>query len=127
MTYSFPTSADLKARFTDFSAVADNVIERALEDAQSAVSQAWNTQQDYTLGALYYAAHILTRSGHGSSKEAQIYASGLGNVTNIVDGGVSITRSAAATSGSDTLESTTFGQDYVTIRRRNVIGIAVMR
>ena len=125
MAFTFPSASDLSIRFPEFDGTDNATLLAALDEAQGAVGQHWNSQRDYTLGALFYAAHVLVMRGEGTGKEAAIFAAGMGSIRSISDGGVSLTRDVQSSARGSTTGDTTYGREYQRILRRNVIGVTV--
>lgn len=62
MAYVPPTSADLKARFSEFAAVPDTLVNLILAEAQAQVGETW-LERDRKPATLYLAAHLLAMEG----------------------------------------------------------------
>lgn len=124
MAFTAPTAADLKARFPTFAAVADATIDVALAEAALMVDDAWLSQEDFTLGRLLYAAHILTLDGFGTGAEAQSAAAGTSEYTTIRSGRLQLTKAGAgnAPAAQSVLTKTTFGQRFREVLDRNRSG-----
>ena len=122
MSYTEPTTADLKAKFTVFSAVSDDDLQAALDDAALMVDDTWASQADFTTGRLLLAAHYLTLAGLGTSNEAQF-----GGFKRLKIGSLELER--AATSDQEAagkLGSTMYGQRFVGLLERNRPGPLVV-
>lgn len=126
MTYALPDATALKARFPAFASVDDDVVTQALAEAKGGVAQGWNSQTDYSLGAMLLAAHTMTLDGLGTSPEATFAANGTLGFQSVSDGGMSVSRSAGSTDVNNNLAATDFGRRYIQVRRRNVTGITVV-
>lgn len=115
------TPAELKARFPGFAAVADAVLQTALDEAALQVGDDWASAADIRLGRLLLAAHILTLDGQGSGAEAAAVAAG--GFRRMRSGTLELERSDA---GPGALDSTGFGRRFLELMRRNVPAVAVV-
>ena len=126
MTFSDPVSADLKARFPAFVDVDDAIINTALAEAALRVDQSWLSQDDFTLGRLLYAAHVLTLDGHGAGIEAELARSGTLSFQTMRSGSLTLTRGNSAGTGNQsagsTLNQTQFGRRYAELAFLNAGG-----
>lgn len=112
MAWTAPTAADLKARFPAFAAVGDVAIAAALAEAEGRVDGSWSDALR-TAGALYYAAHVLTLDGLGTSTEAQ-----LAGFRRLRIGSLeleSAASSATSANAADLLRSTSYGRRFAAI------------
>ena len=114
--------ADLKARFPDFAAVADVVVQTALDEAALQVGADWASEADIRLGRLLLAAHVLTLDGQGSGAESATAAAG--GVRRMRSGALELERAADASPGA--LDSTGYGRRFVELMRRNVPAVTVV-
>lgn len=121
MSYTAPSVSDFKSRFPAFASVADGVIETGLSEAGQLVDNTWNTQEDFTLGRLLYAAHVLTLDGHGISAEAEMAANGLLGFDSITSGKLSVKR-ASGDAGGSPLMQTQYGRRFNEVLLRNRSG-----
>ncbi|MGK9234530.1 DUF4054 domain-containing protein [Inquilinus limosus] len=119
-----PTPAELKARFPGFAAVADAVLQTALDEAALQVGDDWASAADIRLGRLLLAAHILTLDGQGSGAEAAAVAAG--GFRRMRSGTLELERSDAADAGPGALDSTGYGRRFLELMRRNVPAVAVV-
>lgn len=123
MAYSPPTPAQMKARFPKFAAVDDSVLQQGLDEAARVVDETW-PEDDFAMGRMLYAAHVLTLDGFGEGTEAQLNAEGVGDFQSIKLGTLSLSRfekGAASKTGNaflDGLNSTTYGQRFLAIAAR---------
>lgn len=132
MTYTPAPLSALRARLPRFALVDDAIVETALTDALRWVGQHWTTEDDYQLGQIYYAAHVLTLDGHGGGVEAQLASEGLSNAQTVRSGQLQVTFQSPASSGSEgvlpgTLGKTIYGQRYYEIAFKNVRGPLVAK
>lgn len=117
--YVDATAADLKAAYPRFADVTDSVVEFWLERARRSVDTSW-TQDDYAMGQMLLAAHLMTLEGIGSGTEAELNAQGMGDFDSVRSGSFSFTRgknSSGAASG--TLKSTGYGRQFYALARAN--------
>jgi hypothetical protein len=117
-----PTPAELKARFPDFSAVADAVVQTALDEAALQVGSDWASEADVRLGRQLLAVHVLTLDGQGSGAEAA--AAAAGGFRRMRSGALELER--AAESGPGALDSTGYGRRFLELMRRNVPAVTVV-
>lgn len=123
MTHVPPTPDDLKTRFPKFAGVTSSVIQGALDEAARVVDDTWQ-EDDFRLGRMLYAAHVMTTDGHGEGTEAQLNAEGVGNFQSIKLGSLSLSqfdRDTASRTGNaflDQFERTTFGQRFLALAAR---------
>ncbi|MGO4127788.1 DUF4054 domain-containing protein [Inquilinus sp. YAF38] len=117
-----PTPAELKARFPGFAAVADAVVQTALDEAALQVGGDWASQADLRLGRLLLAAHVLTLDGQGSGAEAATAAAG--GFRRMRSGALELERIAEA--GPGALDSTGYGRRFLELMRRNVPAVTVV-
>ncbi len=118
------TPADLKARFPHFAAVADPVVQTALDEAALLVGADWASTPDARLGRLLLAAHILTLDGQGSGAEAAAAASG--GFRRMRSGVLELERSDAADAAPGVLGSTGYGRRFLELMQRNVPAVTVV-
>jgi hypothetical protein len=121
MAYTQPTAADLKLRFPDFAAVADDTVEYWLTDARLTVTDSW-IEADRAPAEMTLAAHNMALNGLGAG----------GDMAGLAGAGVSSFRSAslsvsfdasavaAATAGG--YGTTRYGIAFRTYLRRNTGG-----
>ncbi|GFO81228.1 MAG: hypothetical protein A49_08550 [Methyloceanibacter sp.] len=69
MAYEAPTAADLKARFPEFTPVADALVDAVLEEAAAAVGDSW-LESDRRPATQYLAAHMLAMEGEPQRSNA---------------------------------------------------------
>lgn len=62
MAYVPPTASDFKARFPEFTAVADTLVNMILAEAIPQVGETW-VERDRKPATLYLAAHMLAMEG----------------------------------------------------------------
>lgn len=117
-----PTPADLKARFPGFAAIADAVVQAALDEAALQVGTDWTSEADIRLGRLLLAAHVLTLDGQGSGAEAA--AAAAGGFRRMRSGALELERTDAA--GPGALDSTGYGRRFLELVRRNVPAVTVV-
>lgn len=127
MSFVVPTVVTFLGRFPAFQGVDHHLIQQVLDESAARVSNSWS-EADYTLARMYYTAHILTLDGQGSGVEAKIQAQAAGFFQSISTGSVSLNRGSNYGPGKDDslLSTTTYGQRYRELLRRNFSGIAVV-
>jgi hypothetical protein len=121
MPYVAPTPAQFKARFPEFEAVADAIVAFAMEEAGLSVDDSW-IERDYAIALNYLTAHILISSGRLSGDAAG--AATLGPVISESLGDASVSyadksKVVGAEGLAAELASTTYGQRFLSLRRRN--------
>lgn len=123
---SAPTPDDLKTRFPVFAAIADAVLQAALDEAALQVGDNWITEADIRLGRLLLAAHILTLDGQGGGPEAAVIAAG--GFRRIRSGALELERFDPAGLDADpgTLGSTGYGRRFRELMQRNIPAVAVV-
>jgi hypothetical protein len=127
MPYVAPTPAQFKARFPEFEAVADATVAFAIEEAGLSVDDSW-IEQDFSLAINYLTAHILAAGGALSGNAAG--AAVQGPVTSESLGDASVTyadksKVVGVEGLAAELASTTYGQRYLRLQRRNHPAVAV--
>jgi len=115
MAYTAPSAADLKARFPAFSAVDDTVVDSALGEAARKVDETW-TEADFAQARMYYAAHVMTLDGLGTSREAKLLG-----FKRIKVGSLELERGGDGSVAGD-LASTTYGKRFLDLVRCNFGG-----
>jgi hypothetical protein len=119
-----PTPAEFKVRFPDFAAVADAVVQAALDEAALQVDGSWAGEADIRLGRLLLAAHVLTLDGQGSGAEAAAVAGG--GFRRMKSGQLELERRDDAGAEPGTLGSTGYGRRFLELMQRNVPAVAVV-
>lgn len=119
MAFTAPTAADVKARFPEFTAVADATIDAVLAET-GFIDTSW-IENDRRPAIMYYVAHKLVMSGQGSSASAKLQA--VGDFTRIKSGDLEVSRSSGGSSagsgGAGTYSLTTYGKEYLELRDRS--------
>lgn len=119
-----PTPAELKARFPSFAAVADAMVQAALDEAALQVGGDWASEADLRLGRLLLAAHTLTLDGQGSGAEAATAATG--GFRRIRSGALELERPDTTEAAPGALDSTGYGRRFLELMRRNVPAVTVV-
>ena len=115
-------------RFADLRGVNTTDIAQALDEGLRYVGQNWVCEEDFQLGQMLYAAHVLTLAGLGTTVEAELARDGLLGFDSITSGKLSVSRRGASGAGSgaggasDSLSSTKHGKEYIRLRRANLAG-----
>lgn len=131
MAYTVPTVAQFKTRFPAFAAVADSVVQSALDEALNEVSECW-IERDYPLAIMLYAAHILTLSGEGTGAEAEAAKQGLLAFQRVKSGTFEWSRGASTSSGGNPGDDdswynlTQYGQRFLILLRRSFPAVLVV-
>lgn len=122
MSYTAATPANLKAKFTVFSAVADADLQSALDDAALMVDDTWASEDDFQLGQMLLAAHYLTLNGLGTSNESQF-----AGFKRLKIGSLELERATTSDQeAAGNLGSTMFGQRFKALLRQNRPGPLVV-
>lgn len=118
MPRTLPTATEFKARFPVFNSVLDANVTTALLEASRMVSESWE-EADYDLGAMLYAAHILTLDGFSSSSSSEMQG-----FRRVRVGPVELEATAESASFGE-LRSTQYGIRFEALRRR-LVGFAIL-
>jgi hypothetical protein len=126
MPYTEPTAADLKARYPAFAAVDDATIDYWLTDAHRYVDQTW-TEGDYAPALIAAAAHNMTRAGVVGIVGSDVSGFAAAGVTSFKSGTfqAQFSEEAIKAQVAGGWESTTYGQEYLALLRRNVSSMGV--
>lgn len=108
MAFTAPTAADVKARFPEFTAVADATIDAVLAET-GFIDERW-IENDRRPAIMYYVAHTLVVSGQGSSASAKLQS--VGDFTRIKSGDLEVSRSAGSAANSSSSDGTYFQTNY---------------
>jgi hypothetical protein len=113
MAYTAPTLAEFRALYPAFDAVADATVEAWLAkgDTETAI---W-PDPDRPDAVMLFAAHKMASAGLGTGTV-------VAGVTSFKSGTFSATLSDAAASRTG-YESTSYGRDYLALRRRNFVAM----
>jgi hypothetical protein len=129
MAYVPPTPADFKAKFPQFSAVADLTVQGALDEAASRVDETW-IERDFRLARMLFAAHVLTLTGVGTDKESKLAGLVASGLTSIKSGSLQVQLGAlvggAKKEALRGLDTTTYGQRFLDLLRFNHPAILVI-
>lgn len=132
MAYTAPTAADLKARFPEFAAVSDTLINLILEEASARVGDTW-LERDRKPATLYLAAHLLKSQGEPdrtNNVNGEMLPSGPVQVRQVGDVRVEFGSSGGGAnvvySGSADFERTAYGREYLRLLRMNFPAVAVV-
>jgi hypothetical protein len=113
MSYTAPTLAEFRALYPAFDAVADATVEAWLAkgDTETAI---W-PDPDRPDAVMLFAAHKMASAGLGTGTV-------VAGVTSFKSGTFSATLSDTAASRTG-YESTSYGRDYLALRRRNFVAM----
>lgn len=120
MSYTAPTAAAFKARFPDFAAVSDDLVNAGLDEAARRVDTTWS-EGDFAMARMLYCAHVLALDGHGASREVQTMG-----FRRIKVGPLDLERVASATEAGG-ITSTSYGRRFNDLARINFPGGTVIR
>lgn len=117
MAYTAPTPADLKIRYAAFAAVADEIIQYWLTDAERFVDQSW-FESDYAPALIAAAAHNMSLDGHGSVSGSGSIPAG---VTRFKSGAIDLTLTEASANAQvkGGWASTRYGREFALLLRKN--------
>lgn len=127
MAYVPPTASDLKARFPEFTAVSDTLVNLILAEASAQVGETW-LERDRTPATLYLAAHLLamegepgrSTSGRGSATTGPVRRRKVGDVETEYAG------YGSSEYGRSGYGSSEYGQRFLNLMRRNFPAVAVV-
>ena len=113
MSYEMPTLDQFVETYPEFATEPSSKINRALTRAARQVDETW-TEEDYQEAIMAVAAHLL------ASRNAGIEAAGQDDLKSISIGPLSLTYGDKIRTTDYT--TTSYGQDYIALRDRNVGG-----
>lgn len=130
MAYVQPTASDLKARFPEFTAVSDALVNLILAEASAQVGETW-LERDRKPATLYLAAHMLamegepfrTKSGQGLGATGPVRRRKVGDTETEFAGFSSSTGAGASASEYG---STAYGLRFLDLLRKNFPAVAVV-
>jgi hypothetical protein len=126
MAYTDATADDLKTAFPRFADVEDDTVTYWLTRARRHVDESW-TEDDFAMGQMLMAAHLMTLNGLGTGAEAEMAAAGVSDFKSVRSGAFSFTRGDGHTgAASGSLGSTSYGRQFAALARLNVGGPRVM-
>ena len=129
MAYVAPVAADLKARFPEFAAVSDTLVNLVLAEAIAEAGDHWR-EDDRKPAQLYLAAHLLASEGEPqrTSSGDGIGASGPVKRDRVGDAETEYAGAGSSASGASTSTygGTIYGRRFEAIMRRNVPTVAVV-
>jgi hypothetical protein len=114
MAYTAPTVSEFQSRFPEFEDVDDELVQFAIDDATRMVGTNW-IEADYKTGILLASAH-LTQTIGGAYDSGGLKAFSLGPISVTYADGSSIAE----------LNTTSYGQQFISLRNRNVRGPLVV-
>lgn len=128
-----PTSADLKARYPEFTQVPDPTVTLIIEEVSPMVDDGWEVS-DQKPGVLALAAHVLSREGYPARAGAGggTFDPTARPVVNRKVGDVSVTYgrtdggAAEGASNGYNYKSTVYGQTFLRLLRLNVPSVALV-
>lgn len=129
MPYAPPDATELKARFPEFTAVSDTLVDLILAEAQAQVGETWY-ERDRKPATLYLAAHMLAMEGEPSRSAGGTGGGTSGPVRRRKVGDVETefagfgSSSGGGSSASD-YGLTAYGRLYFDLLRKNFPAVAV--
>lgn len=112
------TLADFRARFTEFAAIDDTVVQLNIDDATLEVSANFGTFQDAAI--LFLAAHYLTLSQDAASGQVGTVGA---VASESVDGvSQSFVTASAKNANDQLLSATVYGQRFLAYRDKVSVG-----
>ncbi|MBY5682648.1 DUF4054 domain-containing protein [Rhizobium leguminosarum] len=127
-----PTPTTFKARFPEFIAVSDALVQLVLNDAIDQVGDTW-LERDRARAQMLLAAHILTMEGEPGRTEngSSGATAGTGIIKRDKVGDVETEFAVPASSGSggsalSAYARTFYGQQYLELLRKNFPAVAVV-
>ena len=129
MAYVAPTAADLKARFPEFTAVSDVLVNLILAEAKAQVGETW-LERDRKTATLYLAAHMLAMEGEPGRSAGGTSGGTSGPVRRRKVGDVETEFAGFGSSASGASASdyglTAYGRLFFDLLRKNFPGVAVV-
>lgn len=114
MAHVAVTPALFKEAKPHFNAVSDTLIQLYLNAAGRVVDDSW-PEEDYALGIMAYACHLMTIDGLGSDAASKSFAKGKADFQTIKSADVTLVRFAKAASSTpyqEWLQSTPCGKQF---------------
>lgn len=121
MPYTIPTAAELKARYPAFASVADAYVDAIILEASGRVDSTWR-EADYQPAIMALAGHTMTVEGVGDDVSAQ-----LKGFKRLKVGPLELERDLSLGKITSDLQTTVYGQRYLTLLRLNKPGVAVAK
>lgn len=132
MAYQTPTPATFKARYPEFTAVSDALVQLVLDDAIGDVGDTW-LEKDRARAQMLLAAHVLTMEGEPGRTEngSSGATAGTGIVKRDKVGDVETEFATPSSSGSggsalSAYARTFYGQQYLELLRKNFPAVAAV-
>jgi hypothetical protein len=129
MAYQAPTPATFKARYPEFAAVSDALVQLVLDDAIGDVGDTW-VEKDRARAQMLLAAHTLTMEGEPGRTATGQGSAGTGAVRRRKVGDVEV---EFATPGSSQTGfaatgyvASIYGQEYLALLRKNFPAVAAV-
>lgn len=119
MAYEVPTVDDFIERFPDFADREEEPIQFALDAASRQVDESW-TEGDFEEAILQLAAHVLLTSEVGAAAGSDE------GIKSLTIGPLSLAFDVEGRLSMSKLETSTYGQTFLGLRRRNIAPIAVI-
>ena len=127
MAYVPPTATDLKARFPEFTAVSDTLVDLILAEAIGQVGETW-IERDRKPATLYLAAHMLTMEGEPFRTKSGQGMAGTGPVRRRKVGDIETEFAGYGASeyGRSGYGASEYGRRFAELMRRNFPAVAVV-
>jgi hypothetical protein len=121
-----PNVAALKMRYPAFSGVEDATIEYWLKDAERFVATSWS-EGDYAPGLIAAAAHNMAKAPVAGIAGSEVSGFAAAGVTHFKSGSfqAQFSDEAIKVAVAGGWESTSYGQEYLALLRRNVFSMGV--
>lgn len=128
MAYVAPTPTTFKARFPEFVPVSDSLVGLVLAEAIAQVGETW-LERDRARAQMLLAAHTLTMEGEPGRSTSGQGSAATGAVKRRKVGDVEVefagSGSGSGGSGATGFAASTYGQEYMSLMRRNFPAVAV--
>lgn len=115
----------LISAFPRFAAVPASTIEFWLTRAARGVDTTW-TADDREMGQMLLACHLMTLQGLGTGAEAEVAAAGAAGFKRIKSASLELERFDGGAVDASSLSTTSYGQQFASLRRQNLGGPRVM-
>lgn len=128
MAYTPPNAAALKARFPEFAAVPDAIINLILAEAEAQVGECW-IERDRSPATLYLAAHMLAMEGEPGRSAGATGGATSGPVKRRKVGDVETEFAGFSGGGGGAATgyaASAYGQRYLDLLRKNFPAVAVV-
>lgn len=120
MAYDLPTPTLLKQRYPAFASVDDGTIQYWLTDAERFADTSW-IEADYAPALIAVAAHNMLKAGVAGIANSDTTSMAAAGLTDFQSGGFRVRFSDDAVKAAQAggFASTTYGQEYAALLRKN--------